>query len=551
LLFFENLKLKIHSDPTFSSRFVSAWRAWTRILGEKGVQEDSSAYEINCSGIEERRIAGVLFPENTAAVQGVVRIANEFRIPLYPISRGKNWGYGSRLPVCPGAVVVDLGRMNRIRNAEAVRSDWPVVEIEPGVTQENLHRFLEERKLPLFFNVTGSGLQTSLIGNSLERGVGYFGSRADDLCGLEVVLGTGELLRTGFGRYENAAAHHAYKHGFGPSLDGLFFQSNFGIVTAAGFRLMERRPCHAAMVAKVAGEKDLGPFLDALADLRRAGLLRTVVHVGNRERTLAALAPGMAAYLGRGRDVPAERLRAETVQILEGMGFGAWSAVGGVMGTAAEVRAVQREIRARLRPLAEVRFVTDEKIDRLFCFFSRWEFIPGFRKQAALLSSLKGLHGLCVGRPSDGALASVEWAAQCGAGSNDPDAGAAGLLYYCPVAPLQGRHGETLVRHLREKTAARGFVPYMTLNLESETALVCVFNLAFDRRDRERVVAAQNCLQEIEETLRQEGYYPYRLGIQQMARWTDEKSVYWDHIAKIKICLDPNGIIAPGRYSPL
>src|SRR5690606_12483482 len=63
----------------------------------------------------ERPPAAVLFTESTQQVQRVLRAANEHGVQLYPISTGNNIGLGSRAPVKPGQVIVDLGyRMNRI-----------------------------------------------------------------------------------------------------------------------------------------------------------------------------------------------------------------------------------------------------------------------------------------------------------------------------------------------------------------------------------------------------------------------------------------------------
>ncbi len=53
-------------------------------------------------------------PTSTEQVQEIVRIANEFRIPLWTVSRGKNFAYGGAAPVLSGSVVLDLSRMNRI-----------------------------------------------------------------------------------------------------------------------------------------------------------------------------------------------------------------------------------------------------------------------------------------------------------------------------------------------------------------------------------------------------------------------------------------------------
>ena len=76
-------------------------------------------------------VQAILRPGTREDVQQCVRIANRFRIPIYPISSGKNWGYGSRVPVQDG-VLIDLGRLNRILDFD---EELAYVTIEPGVTQ--------------------------------------------------------------------------------------------------------------------------------------------------------------------------------------------------------------------------------------------------------------------------------------------------------------------------------------------------------------------------------------------------------------------------------
>ena len=46
-----------------------------------------------------RSIAASLRPANEAQVVRIVQIAGHYKVPLYPISTGHNWGYGSSLPV--------------------------------------------------------------------------------------------------------------------------------------------------------------------------------------------------------------------------------------------------------------------------------------------------------------------------------------------------------------------------------------------------------------------------------------------------------------------
>ena len=41
---------------------------------------------------------------------------------------------------------------------------------------------------------------------------------------------------------------------------------------------------------------------------------------------------------------------------------------------------------------------------------------------------------------------------------------------------------------------------------------------------------------------------PYRVGIQSMAQVVRESDPFWQTVKELKKALDPNGIIAPGRY---
>ena len=70
---------------------------------------------------EELLPSAAVGPVTVEQVQGIVRIANEYRIPLYPISTGKNFAYGGPAPNLRGSVVVDLKRMNRILEVDADR----------------------------------------------------------------------------------------------------------------------------------------------------------------------------------------------------------------------------------------------------------------------------------------------------------------------------------------------------------------------------------------------------------------------------------------------
>ena len=77
-----------------------------------------------------------------------------------------------------------------------------------------------------------------------------------------------------------------------------------------------------------------------------------------------------------------------------------------------------------------------------------------------------------------------------------------------------------------------------------------VINLAFDRNDPERVKAAHACNDELTAAFVRDGLIPYRVGVQSMGQVVDPADPFWQTVGELKKALDPNGIIAPGRYCP-
>ncbi len=171
-------------------------------------------------------------------VQQIVRIANRYRVPLYAISTGKNLGYGGSAPAYSGCVVLDLKRMNRIIEVNEANA---FALVEPGVSYFDLYRYIQDRKLKVWIDCPDPGWG-SVVGNAIDRGGGYtaanYRNHFDSHCGMEVVLPSGELLRTGMGAIPKAETWQQYKSGCGPWIDGIFSQSNYGIVTKMGFWLM-------------------------------------------------------------------------------------------------------------------------------------------------------------------------------------------------------------------------------------------------------------------------------------------------------------------------
>ncbi len=259
--------------------WAEALKQFRATVGEEWVftsDEDVDLYKDAYSPFygepEEVTVSAAVAPTTTEEVQKIVKTANRYRIPIYPISTGKNLGYGGSAPNLSGSVVLDLKRMNRILDVDEARA---YVLVEPGVSYFDLYRYINEKGLKLWIDCPDPGWG-SPIGNALDHGVGYttnrFRNHFDSHCGMEVVLGNGDIVRTGMGALPGAETWQQYKFGIGPWVDGIFSQSNFGVVTKMGFWLMPAPEAYHSGTVTVHRFEDIHRLVDIVNYLENLGI---------------------------------------------------------------------------------------------------------------------------------------------------------------------------------------------------------------------------------------------------------------------------------------
>jgi len=267
-----------------ASVFSQALAELRRIVGDEWVftGEDVELYRDAYSPLwgepDERLASAAVAPERVEQVQRIVRVANAYRLPLYTISTGRNLAYGGSAPVYSGSVVLDLKRMNRILEVSEPNA---YALVEPGVSYFDLYRYIRERGLKLWIDTPDPGWG-SPVGNALDHGAGYtplpFRDHLDAHCGMEVVLADGEIVRTGMGALPTARTWQQFRYGIGPFMDGIFSQSNFGIVTKMGFWLYPQPEAFRAGTVKAVKHDDIIPFVEILASLMYSGTVNC--HLG-------------------------------------------------------------------------------------------------------------------------------------------------------------------------------------------------------------------------------------------------------------------------------
>ncbi|MEA2069024.1 MAG: FAD-linked oxidase C-terminal domain-containing protein, partial [Verrucomicrobiota bacterium] len=295
----------------------------------------------------------------------------------------------------------------------------------------------------------------------------------------------------------------------------------------------------------------LPQLIDALVQMRSRGIFLTVAHVGNRERSYITLAPLLYEQLVAGGAPEGEATRTKAVQMLEEGGFGPWSAAIGVLGTKEQLKLARKEIRKAVGGFAKTMFLNDALIGKAKSVAGALSFIPAVRKQLMMLKAVEPVYGFTRGEATDQSLKAVYWSAgdfQC-LENPDPDHSDSGLLFCLPIIPASGKTVDEVVRDTRDTFARHGFEAAITVNLMDTKAMEGVVSLAFDRRDEAQTKAAHACIQEMEARYMEQGYPPYRVGINSMHQVVNEDDPFWKTIRGLKQALDPNNIIAPGRYN--
>ncbi len=188
----------------------------------------------------------VVLPESTEQVQKIVKLANEYRIPVVP------WGGGLALSgiVIPqkGGIVMDMKRMDRIVEVNEM-SRYAVVEA--GVTTGMLEAHLRRYHPTLRFSLPDAPPSVTIVGNIVIHGSGHLsqgegGFHSDMVTGMEVVLPTGEVVKLG----SCSTVPYWFSRAPLPDLSGLFLGWNgtTGIITKIGIKLFPRHPLKDVMM---------------------------------------------------------------------------------------------------------------------------------------------------------------------------------------------------------------------------------------------------------------------------------------------------------------
>ncbi|OMP88335.1 Vanillyl-alcohol oxidase [Diplodia seriata] len=481
--------------------------------------------------------SAVVAPRGVPEVQAVVRLCNEFAIPVWPFSVGRNVGYGGAAPRVPGSVGLDVGRnMDRVLEVDEKNA---CCLVEPGVTYAGLYEHLVEKGLDdkLWVDVPDLG-GGSVLGNCVERGVGYtpYGDHFMMHCGMEVVLPNGELIRTGMGAMPNPGSAadgktpdsqpgnrcwQLFNYGFGPYHDGIFSQSNYGIVVKMGMWLMPNPGGYQPYLITFEHDADLPQIVETIRELRLAkSVLQNVPSI--RHILLDAAVLGTKeSYFPDAKDRPLTE--DELVAIQRRLGLGRWNFYGALYGSAIVRDALWHVVQASFGRIAGAKFFQQD-VDG-----SSSKPSPGVLDIRA-----KTLRGV----PSTDELAWVDWLPN---GAH---------LFFSPIAEIAGEAAALQYDITRRRVLEAGFDFFgtFTIGMREMHHIVC---LVFDREDPGQRERALRLIRTLIDDCAAHGWGEYRTHLALMDQIADTYS--WnDHALlrlseRLKDAVDPNGILAPGK----
>jgi 4-cresol dehydrogenase (hydroxylating) flavoprotein subunit len=205
-------------------------------------------------------------------------------------------------------------------------------------------------------------------------------------------------------------------------------------------------------------------------------------------------------------------------------------------------------VRQALKGKVERLQFLDDRMLRLASRFAKsYQLLTGW-DLLRTLELIRPVYGLLKGIPTGDPMASCYWRKKTPPPSQiNPGRDRCGLLLCAPVAPMEGEHVARMVHLARELLLGYGFEPGISLTLITERSVCCVISIAYDRDEAGHDEQAMACYKNLLGVLTEHGYYSYRLGIQAMSEFRgDEGSA--DLLRMIKNVVDPNSILAPGRY---
>ena len=527
--------------------------------------------EVNCITSEELtntecltlNAICIVRPLTTKAIPLILNVVSTLQrdfehLSIYPISTGKNWGYGSANPSSKNenVILLDMSLLNEVTFFD---SESGIASIQPGVTQQQLYDFLQELNAPFMVPVTGAGPTTSILGNALERGYGItpIADHFTAVTAIKGYLADGSFYESSLQAMSNASnssgeecyVDKTFKWKHGPYLDGIFTQSGNMVVTEVTIALARKKPAFNSFYMRFFDEDSFETAYGVVQDIFQN--LEGVVGSINLmdKRRVAAMVADNPQGAGNHAVMTSEQVNS----IAKKYDVPEWTVVGTIYGTKAVAKAAKKDIKRIAAKKADQLLFSNSllvSLGKVVTENTNLSLLSSAREQLEKLSA--GIE-VMQGKPSQVALPLAYWRNPRVKPDKkrimNPAEDGCGLLWYAPLVPAKAGVMKQFIDMVRTIAPKYNIEPMITFTNLSGISTDSTIPIVFDKENPQAVEDAHNCLNALYHEGLKQGFLPYRLNIKQQQE-LDPDSTFWKTAGKIAYALDPKGIISPDRYNP-
>lgn len=337
---------------------------------------------------------------------------------------------------------------------------------------------------------------------------------------MEIVLPNGEVMRTGMGALpgENGQDNltwQSFQPAYGPFSDGMFSQSNYGVVTKMGFWLMPETG-HQSYMVTFPREEDFPQIVEIIRPLALKRILGNIPQLRHVIQELAVMGkPKSAFWNGKGR-MPRNVIAQEASKLP--CGDCSWVFYGCQYGDKASMESQFKLIREEFGKIKGSKF-----------------YLPKDMPPDHYLHDRANVN---IGKPVLRELDWLNWVPN------------AAHLFFSPITPTDGHHAQVVYDLTLRLHKKWGFDILPTFCVAGRE-MHYIVNIVYDRTDMDEKYRATSCMREMIREAAQKGYGEYRTHIlfaDQVAAtygWNNQALRRFNET--IKDAVDPNGILAPGR----
>ncbi len=484
----------------------------------------------------------IFYPKNYKEITTILQNCQQNKTSIYPVSSGNNWGYGSA--TANSDDTKSILNLSRMPGVISFNEEDGILTFGPGLNQEQLYKFLKENNYAYMVPTTGAGPEGNILGNLLERGYGIapIYDHSESLISLKAVLPDGSIYQSSLAEVGLKDLDSKYKWGVGPYLDMIFSQSNYGVVYEASIKLA-KIPSYLQLFNIGIDDNQLDQFIPIIKEFIQtySGVV-SGINIMSMRRMLSTRLNYKAAATTVLTD---EEVR----EIASQYGIKEWTIMGAIYAPKSVSNAIKKELKKSLKKIkCDKVFIDSTKLNlwnktkylsETFSFFD----LDMVNETYAMLRGIPSNKELNLSYSEKNILNEDK--------KYHPIKDRIGIVWFSPIIPFDAQSIRLFINTVNHICLTMEIEPMITLSTVSTSALNSSIPILFDKDSSiDQSVKANACYKELLNQCMNKGFFPYRLPVNHQSEFYDRFDSENKLSSLIKKTLDPNNILAPGRYIP-